>query len=99
MVSEIPDSASAAVNPLTETERKIALLWKEILELTHVPDRNDNFFALGGDSVAMVAVELRINEEFTVELPAGSLLTSPSLFDLAIEVDKYSDRAGSDMKV
>lgn len=88
---ELPNFASKGGQPFTATELRIAALWKEVLELTHAPDRDDNFFALGGDSIAMIAVELRINEEFMLNLPAGTVLGTPSLCGIADLVENYSN--------
>jgi acyl carrier protein len=74
---------------LTATECRIATLWKDVLETPELPRAADNFFALGGDSTAMVMVELQINDEFSVELPAGAMLSAQSLSELSAMVDKH----------
>jgi acyl carrier protein len=87
----IPDSYTSpaeVTQSLTETERRIATLWQEALEITQPVGPNDNFFSLGGDSVAMIMVELRIKEEFAVEFPPGAILGTPSLRDLSSMVDR-----------
>ena len=76
-------SANQPVQPQAETENAIAALWKEVLALPDLPRADDNFFSLGGDSTAMVMVEFRIQEEFSVEIPPGAMLTVPSLRELA----------------
>jgi acyl carrier protein len=48
----------------------------------------DNFFELGGDSMTMTMVEFRIQEEFPVELPVGTLLNAPSLRALCALIDE-----------
>lgn len=73
--------------PASVTERAVAALWCEVLETTELPDATDNFFALGGDSMAMVLLEFRIKEEFSVELPAGAVLGAPTLRELSALVD------------
>lgn len=50
--------------------------------LPELPGAEDNFFALGGDSTAMVMVELRIQEELSIEVPPGAMLNAPSLREL-----------------
>ena len=82
---------SATVTPqqLTETERRIAALWKEVLDTPELPRAEDNFFALGGDSTAMVMVELQIKEAFSVDIPAGAVLGAQSLRELSDVVDKH----------
>jgi acyl carrier protein len=75
------------MSPLTETERVVATLWREVLRTSGPLCPTDNFFELGGDSVGMVTVIFRINEEFSVELPEATILDAPSLRDLATVVD------------
>jgi acyl carrier protein len=54
-------------------------LWQEVLQMPEAPAAGDNFFALGGDSMAMVTLEFRILEETGVALPAGAILGAPTL--------------------
>ena len=64
---------------LTPTEQKVGALWNEILESRLSLKSTDNFFSLGGDSLAMTLVLFRVNEVFHVELSAASLLENPEL--------------------
>lgn len=75
----------------TMTERALAALWSEVLESTEQPGATDNFFALGGDSMAMITLEFRIKEEFSVELPAGAVFGAPTLRELSAVVDAARD--------
>jgi acyl carrier protein len=82
-------SVTGTTHQLTETERRIAALWKDVLDIPELPDAGENFFALGGDSTAMVMVELQIKDEFSVDLPAGAMLSAQSLRELSAMVDKH----------
>src|SRR5579863_609123 len=72
---------------LSMTERTLGNLWCEVLQTVNSPKSTDNFFSLGGDSMAMVLMEFRIKEEFSVDLPAGTALMAPSLGELAAAID------------
>lgn len=74
-------------NSPTEVEQTMATLWSEVLQIPEQPKVDDDFFALGGDSMSMVTLECRIYEEFSVELPAGTLLSAPTLRELSAKVD------------
>jgi acyl carrier protein len=79
-------SSDSPAVPRTEhpiDEHKVCAIWQEVLALPDLPAAADDFFALGGDSTAMLMVELRIHEELAVELPTGSLLTAPTVRELA----------------
>ncbi|MBX5496124.1 MAG: HAD-IIIC family phosphatase [Bryobacteraceae bacterium] len=52
----------------TETEQKILQIWSEILQRP-CSSVNDNFFDLGGHSLLVVLLLMRIRETFDVELP------------------------------
>lgn len=63
-------------------EHLLADLWREVLHVDETPKGDDNFFALGGDSMAMVTLEFRIQEETGISLPPGALLAAPTLRQL-----------------
>jgi acyl carrier protein len=69
-----------------DTEHTVAALWCEALQLTDPPGPTDNFFALGGDSMTMTMLEFRIGEELAVNLPPGTVLSSPTLRELSAVV-------------
>jgi len=72
---------------LTATERNLADLWTEVLRTNAIPGATDNFFEVGGDSMAMVTLEYRIHEQMGVELDPGTVLSAPTLRELASIVD------------
>ena len=74
---------------LSATERALAALWSEILQI-ELPSANDDFFLLGGDSMTMVMAEFRIMEEFHARLPAGSLLSARTVRSLSALIDEKS---------
>ena len=73
---------------LNATESIVAELWSEVLQMSERPDATANFFDLGGDSMTMTMVEFRIKEELAVELPAGAVLSAPSLRELSAWIDR-----------
>lgn len=79
------DAASASI--LTPSERRIAALWTEFLAPPAPLKPTDNFFSLGGDSLAMTMVLFRIKEELGVDLPPAALLEAPELRAFCTQVD------------
>ncbi len=55
------EAAQAPVPPQTETQRKIAAIWSDILGRQNVSIKDD-FFASGGDSIASIKVAARAKE-------------------------------------
>lgn len=72
---------------LTAAKRTVADLWNEVLRSDTPPKLTDNFFAVGGDSMAMVTLEFRIMEQLGVQLAPGTVLSAPTLGELSSIVD------------
>ncbi|WP_216595498.1 polyketide synthase [Myxosarcina sp. GI1] len=66
----------------TDTEQKLAQIWREVLELQQV-NIEDNFFDLGGTSLLGLQLIARIQKSFGVELRAVKLYQYPSIQKLA----------------
>ncbi|MFE4515307.1 amino acid adenylation domain-containing protein [Kitasatospora sp. NPDC056783] len=60
--------AEAAPDPLTEAERLVADAMREVLDLAEV-GREDNFFRIGGNSLAAVRVAMRLSRETGTRVP------------------------------
>lgn len=77
---------------LTDTERRLAAIWADLLKLRSVR-RSDNFFDLGGHSLVAVLLAVRAREVFGVELPIDDVYASNvTLADLAAKIDAYRMR-------
>ena len=74
------------VTPRTPTEEVLAEIWTEVLRLKQV-DVHDNFFDLGGHSLATTQLLFRIQNTFNVELPLHTLLQTPTLAGMASAID------------
>jgi acyl carrier protein len=73
---------AAYVAPRTETECKVAAMWREVLHLDKVGTRDD-FFELGGHSLLATQVVSRIRDAFAVEVRLASLFEEPTIAALA----------------
>lgn len=89
------EPASDSTESINHTEHALAALWAEVLELKAPPNANENFFSLGGDSMAMVTLEFRIQEDLSVPLSPGTLLRTPTLGELSRVVDSLLDAANA----
>lgn len=70
------------VGPRTGTEGALAAIWRELLGLPDV-GVEDDFFALGGDSLLAVRVVARIESTLGLELPLNALFEAPTVSQLA----------------
>jgi len=73
--------------PDTPTEAALADIWRDVLRLEHIGVL-DNFFALGGHSLLMTQVIVRVRETFQVELPLRRFFESPMILDLAKSIEE-----------
>lgn len=78
-ISNQQPSDNASHSPI---EREIAATWSQLLGRQQV-GVNDNFFALGGDSLLAIQLMARLQETFRVTLPVRSLFEAPSVAGLA----------------
>jgi amino acid adenylation domain-containing protein/non-ribosomal peptide synthase protein (TIGR01720 family) len=74
-------SQASAAPPLTAVERVLADIWKDVLQLDSV-DVNDDFMALGGDSILALQVVARANRA-GLKLTARQLFKHPTIAALA----------------
>ncbi|MEV4120486.1 phosphopantetheine-binding protein [Micromonospora sp. NPDC049645] len=69
----------------TELQGRLIELWSEKLGVPTVT-AEDNFFALGGDSLLAADLLMDIYEEFGIEIDAAVLFLRPTIADLLEEV-------------
>lgn len=68
--------------PKSPLEQRLAAVWAEVLDVGAV-SRADNFFEIGGDSLAANRIAAQLREEFGVELDAIAVLEAPTVAELA----------------
>ena len=81
-----PELANRYIAPRTQTERKLVHVWCEILQLDSV-GIEDNFFALGGDSLMGLKMCSRFHSEYGIKLPVVKLFQFPSIILLSAFLD------------
>lgn len=69
------------VPPRTASERRLAAMWQELLDVPQI-GAFDNFFALGGHSLLAICLMARLRAE-TPSLPIQAIFRRPVLADLA----------------
>jgi amino acid adenylation domain-containing protein len=91
LAATLGHAGAAYVAPVTPTETRIAGAWAEVL---NVPleriGRDDDFFALGGTSLAAVRLVVKLERLFPLEV----LNRHPVLRDLAAAVEASDDGGG-----
>ena len=64
--------------PTTAVEQQLTEIWQHLLHVEQVGVR-DNFFALGGDSLAIAGMMLAIAERFNTAIPMDGFFRSPTI--------------------
>ena len=88
-------SAAAYAPPVGKAEEVLAAAWVEVLGVPRV-GRNDNFFALGGHSIAALRVQSRLQREWPGGLSLRALFEGESLADIAAAMDETAAQAERD---
>jgi amino acid adenylation domain-containing protein len=81
-----PGRAVEHMAPRTPTERKLAAIWSNILELEGV-GIHDDFFALGGHSLIATRVVAHVRDALGVNLSLRVLFQDPTIAGLAAALD------------
>jgi len=74
-----------AATTLTSIEGEIVQMFKEALRVKKV-SLQDNFFSLGGDSIAATQIVLQIEDSFRVSVTLPEFYLAPSIETLAIRI-------------
>ncbi|MGZ8937609.1 MAG: non-ribosomal peptide synthetase, partial [Limisphaerales bacterium] len=85
--SDIQEEQTHNVSPSTETERKLCAIWERVLGTKGI-SVTDDFFALGGHSLAAMRIVASIRTECSVDLPLISFFQKPTIQALASEVER-----------
>jgi amino acid adenylation domain-containing protein len=83
-------AVSSNVEPETDTERTLAMIWAGVFGLEHV-GVEDDFFDLGGDSLKAASVLVRVSQVCRVDLKHRHLFDMPSIRRLARYIDKLPE--------
>ncbi|HEX5759073.1 MAG TPA: amino acid adenylation domain-containing protein, partial [Thermoanaerobaculia bacterium] len=82
------------VAPRDEMERAVAALWREALGVERV-GVHDNFFDLGGHSLALARVHVLLKERLGREVPVVDLFRHPTVAALARRLALPAEEAGA----
>ena len=82
------DSQSQAefVLPETDTEKKLSLIWAQLLDITKI-GADDSFISLGGHSLKALTMQYRIQKEFKVNIPVSEIFKLQTLRKIAEAIE------------
>jgi acyl carrier protein len=82
-----PELDTPFAAPRTPIEAELAKIWADVLSLDQV-GIHDNFFDLGGHSLAATRVVSQVIKQFRLDLPLQSLFQSPTVAEMAAVIDE-----------
>jgi acyl carrier protein len=98
-----PEQATAKrayIAPRTETEKKIAEIWADVLRRQiDTISIDDNFFDLGGHSLMATQVVSRIRERFSLAIPMRAMFDRPTIARLGETVTEAQDTPDEDLSI
>jgi thioesterase domain-containing protein/acyl carrier protein len=77
--------STAWQEPQSETEKRLAEIWRQVLQMDAV-GRLDDFFDLGGDSFAATTIAAEIEASFGVRFAPGDLISLSTVAKQAVAV-------------
>jgi polyketide synthase PksN len=84
------------IAPQTGAEKIIAGTWKEVLQMDKI-GINDNFFDLGGNSLNIIEVNTKLQDNMGKDIPIVTLFTYSTIRSLALHLDQ-NEKSGDSPK-
>jgi amino acid adenylation domain-containing protein len=75
----------------TPVEQQLTSIWAEVLGLDQI-GIHDNFFDLGGHSLAAMRVVSQVIKQFQLEIPLQSLFHSPTVAEMAAVITEHQGK-------
>jgi acyl carrier protein len=86
---ERPNLSNPYIAAATESEKRVAAVWQEVLGVDRVGVQ-DNFFELGGSSLLGLQVVHRLRKQFKRSIPLTVVYEGPTVRTLAEIIDRAS---------
>lgn len=81
------DQVDHGLDPSDETIRRLAALWRDVLDVSDI-GVDDPFLEVGGDSISATALVIRVETEFSVEVPLMAFFDAATIRRQAALVDR-----------
>ncbi len=87
------EAAGDMVMPVTDLEKKIAEIWKEVLSLEQV-GIHDKFFNIGGNSLNVIRMNTLLNEQLKKTIPVVMMFRYATISQLASYIEREETGGG-----
>lgn len=88
-----PSSVGLYVAPATSVEERLAAIWAEVFGIEGIGTQDD-FYALGGESLLALQIVNRIREAFRVEVSVRQFFERPSIAGVASILEAPGEESG-----
>ena len=85
-----PSQSKVYLKPATETEKKLAVIWSEVLKIKQI-GIDEDFFEIGGHSMIAVTLMVKIEKELGVRLPLAVLFDHGTIQEMALLLDEKAE--------
>ncbi|WP_232369977.1 thioester reductase domain-containing protein [Xenorhabdus lircayensis] len=86
-IAERLNASCDAVQPQTETEKRVYAIWRDLLA-TDVFGITDDFFQIGGHSILVARMVERIEKAFLLRIPIAGIYVEPTVARIAAILDE-----------
>lgn len=93
-----PNLEQSYVPPTSELDRQVVEIWEAILDV-HPIGIHDNFFQLGGHSLAAARIVSEVLKTFLVDIPLPNLFNSPTAADMALVINAHKMKSIGEAEV
>ena len=93
-----PALNTAFVAPRWSTEERLATIWSEILGIDQI-GVHDDFFDLGGHSLAATRIVVQVVKVFQVNVPIHALFDAPTIAEMAAIITANQTERASDAEL
>jgi acyl carrier protein len=90
-----PNLEVGYMEPVSATEQQLVGIWQEVLEIYPI-GVHDNFFDLGGHSLAASRVVSRVIQTFKLEVPVKALFEAPTVAEMAAIITRNQTKRAND---
>lgn len=84
--------------PETDTEKQLAVLWQNLLKITHI-GKNDHFFERGGNSLLAIQLAAQIRQHFGIEIQLHEIFSNPLLKDFALCIHDLQNKHSNEKQI
>uniref|UniRef100_A6VYF8 Amino acid adenylation domain n=1 Tax=Marinomonas sp. (strain MWYL1) TaxID=400668 RepID=A6VYF8_MARMS len=98
LIQQVLDYRTEYVEPRNELEEKIQLIWEDVFNRPRICV-DANFFELGGTSLNIMSLSLRLHTEFGVEIGYKSLFGLQTIIDQARYVESEIDKTRNKVEI